>query len=145
MNRQRLAPWFVTGLLEGEGTFTYSRSGRQLLVVFMLRRPAADAALLERLRRFFGGIGKLYRIPARTATARTPSTTCCWKVTRPAELLRLLDHLDRFPFRGEKRKTYAIWREMVAIRAAYHRSPPPRELQDLAAALSAAVAAGRSR
>jgi hypothetical protein len=115
-------------------------------VVFLLRRPAGDATLLEQVRRFLGGIGRLYAIPGRAPGGDEPTAaTCCWKVTRPAELLPLVDHLDRFPLHGAKRKLYAIWREMVAVRAAYHRRPPPRELEDLAAALSRAVAARRSR
>src|SRR6266540_3811771 len=32
-----LNPWYVTGLVEGEGTFTYSRSGSHLALYFAVK------------------------------------------------------------------------------------------------------------
>jgi len=118
------APWYVTGLLEGQGVFTYSRSGRHLTVVFALRQPAGDRRLLDELRDFFGGAGRLY-------------TGGYWKVTRPRDLLRIVGHIDAFPLRGDRRRAYGVWRQMVFVKAAHLGRRAPRDLVDLARELSA--------
>src|SRR3954454_4331406 len=37
-----LDPWYVTGFVEGEGAFTYSRSGKQLALYFGLKLSRDD-------------------------------------------------------------------------------------------------------
>jgi hypothetical protein len=138
-----LDPWYVTGFVDGEGIFTYNRDrGRtRTAVVFAIRLVATDRAILESVRRFFGGSGRIYSAPKRAARRRAgfSKATCYFKVTRPAELLRIVDHFDRYPLQAQKRQVYDIWREMVFLRAAYHGGPQPAELDDLAAKLSATV------
>jgi hypothetical protein len=119
-------PWYVTGFAEAAGSFTYSRSGRQLMLVFAVRLPRANLKILEGFRSFFGGVGRVY---ARDS--------CSFRVTRPADLLRVVEHFDRYPLRGERREAYRVWREMVFLRATHHGSAPPEQLGKLAKALSA--------
>jgi hypothetical protein len=124
-SRGTLEPWFVTGFVEGEGAFTFSRSGRQLALYFALKRPAADRSLLEEIQAFFGGAGRLYAVGEGTVY---------YRVCRREELARVVTHFDRYPLRGEKAEAYRIWREMVALKQAFRR-PEREKLAELAEAL----------
>jgi len=118
-----LTPDYVTGLLESAGSFTFNRGKRQLTVVFGVRSRAANRPLVEDLRTFFGGIGRIYD---------TTRNTCFFRVNRPRELLRIVEHFDEHPLRGDKRNAFRIWREMVLLRATYAGSRAPGELNALA-------------
>jgi hypothetical protein len=133
-----ISPWYVTGFVEGAGSFTYNRSGNQLTLVFAVRLAQTNRPLLEQLQRFFGGIGKIYSTPvAREGErARPPRNVCYYRVNRTRELLRIVEQFDAYPLRGDKRKAFRLWREMVFLRATHHGSRPPDELYDLAAKLS---------
>jgi hypothetical protein len=98
----------VTGLVEGEGSFTYSRSGKQLAVYFTMKR---ELPILEDLQRFFGGIGTIY--DHRGARS--------WRVTHRHDLARLVVHFDRYPLRTHKADTYAVWREMVLLKQQFRK------------------------
>ena len=135
-----LDPWYVTGFVEGEGAFTFSRSGRQMALYFAVKLTAADRGILEALQDYFGGIGAIYQVAPRAAP--TPSSghtkaAAYFRVCRRRDLERVLDHFDAHPLRGVKAASYAIWREMVILKRAF-RSPPRAELDLLAARLSAA-------
>jgi hypothetical protein len=118
----------VTGFVSGVGSFTFHRSGRQLLLVFAVRLPARGRPLLESIRKFFRGSGKIYDVAA--------GASCYLRVNRSAELLRIVDHFERYPLRGAKRRGYEIWREMVLVKAAHFGGPSPPELDQLAEKLS---------
>ena len=135
-----LNPWYVTGFVDGEGAFTFSRSGRQLALYFAIKLTGAERELLERIREFFGGIGSIYDVGAREApTPRSGYTKAAvyYRVCRREDLERVVEHFDRYPLRGTKRASYAIWRQMVLLKRSF-RKPPREELEQLAAQLSAA-------
>ena len=121
----KFPPWYVTGFTESAGSFTFSRSGKQLLLVFAVRMPRPNRPLLESLGRFFRA-GRIY----------DAGRSCYYRVNRPIELLRVVDHFDHYPLRGEKQAAYRIWREMVYLKATHHGSRPPKRLDDLAGKLS---------
>jgi len=135
-----LDPWFVTGLVEGNGVFTYNRNRAQLAVVFAMRAPAGDLELLAAVRKFFGGAGRLYEPESQPGSGRH----AYYRITRHDHLLRVVEHLDRHRLRGRKKELYRIWREMVLLRSTYHRSRPPGELDELARALSDASTRDRA-
>ena len=128
---EKIPPWYVTGFAEGAGSFTFGRSGKQLLLVFAVRFPESNRPLLESIRRFFRA-GRIYGA----------GPGCYYRINRPTELLRVVDHFDRHPLRGEKQTAYRIWREMVYLRATHHGSRPPKRLDDLARKLSRTVRKG---
>jgi len=113
-------PWYVTGLIDGIGTFTYSRSGRQLAVYFAVK---TNHRLLEQLQGFFG-VGAVYNR--------------YFRVQRRDELPKILDHFDRYPL-SAKHEEYGIWREMVLAKQAF-RQPDRERLEALASQLSASRA-----
>jgi hypothetical protein len=135
-----LDPWYVTGFVEREGAFTFSRNGRQMALYFAIKLPAVDRPILEAIQAHFGGSGAIYQVAPRAAP--TPSSghtkaASYYRVTRQRDLEQVLDHFDRYPLQGTKAASYAIWREMVILKRAF-RNPPREELDDLASRLSAA-------
>jgi hypothetical protein len=135
-----LDPWYVTGFVEGEGAFTFSRSGRQMALYFAIKLTAADHAILEAIRDYFGGVGAIYGVKARAAPTPASGYTkaaAYYRVCRRQDLERVIDHFDRHPLRGAKAASYAIWRQMVILKRDF-RKPPREELEQLSAQLSAA-------
>ena len=59
-------PFYVTGFVDGEGSFsilvlkreTY-KTGWNIIPVFTINLNSRDTALLEKIQSFFGGIGKI--------------------------------------------------------------------------------------
>jgi len=139
-----LHPWFVTGFAERESTFTYSRSLRGLSLYFGVQFKPEDAALLRRVRNFFGDTGKIYtrRPPGETGGSKTGAHY--YRITRINELLRIVSHFDLYPFQGSKRESFEIWREMVVLKAGPESADAER-LNLLAAQLSSLVPPGRVR
>lgn len=126
-----LDPWYVTGFVEGAGTFTYSRNGKQMALYFAVKLPEADEPVLQELRDFFGGIGSIYVQRGRSSTL--------YRVCRREQLPVIVEHFDAYPLRGSKAAAYAIWREMVVLKQRF-RQPDRDALRDLAAQLSASYA-----
>lgn len=131
-----LNPWYVTGLLEGAGSFTFQRSRGHVTVVFVFRVRPADRPLLVALQRFFKGAGRIYRLERRGPAHRESTTSWLYRINRPRELARVIEHLDAFPLCGERRAAYASWREMVWLRAALHGASATPELVALTVAHS---------
>lgn len=134
-----LDPWYVTGFVEGEGTFTYSRNGKQLSLYFGLKLGEADEPILTAIQEFFGGIGSIYYVQPRGESAKGAAY---YRVCRREQLPVIVEHFDTYPLRGSKLVVYRIWREMVMLKQRF-RQPDRAELQDLAAQLSASYARGR--
>ena len=124
----------MTGFVDGEGAFTFSRSGRQISVYFAVKLPGADRALLEALQRFFGGVGRIYSVGGNGRMDATGASSY-YRVTRRDDLLRIVDHIDRYPLHTQKRAQYAIWRRMVVLKQEF-RKPDREALEELARALS---------
>lgn len=120
-SRGTLEPAWVTGFADAAGSFTYSRSSKQLALYFAVKVSTGDRTVLEDLQTFFDA-GRIYE-PAY------------FRVTRRQELVRVVDHFDRFPLRSSKREVYEVWREMVVAKQQFRR--PDRDLlADLATRLS---------
>ena len=112
-SRGTLSPEWVTGFVDAAGSFTYSRSSKQLALYFALKVPASDRQLLEEVRAYFGGIGRIY-------------SEAYFRVTRREQLMIVVEHFDRHPLQSSKRDAYELWREMVIAKQEFRR--PDREL-----------------
>jgi hypothetical protein len=142
-----LDPWYLTGFVEGEGAFTFSRNGKQLALYFAIKLTAQDSLLLEDIQSFFGGIGRIYSVVARAAPTPGSGHTKAarlYRVCRRDELPRIIEHFDRYPLRGTKAGSYAIWREMVVLKLESFRRPDREQMESLAARLSAASIRNRT-
>jgi hypothetical protein len=74
----------VTGLIDGVGSFTYSRSGKQLAVYFAVK-VSSGGEVLEDLKQFFGA-GAIY----------TTGPSNYFRIQKREELRQVLEHFDRF-------------------------------------------------
>jgi len=134
-----LDPWYVTGFVEGEGCFTYSRSGPRLALYFAIKLTGADAELLRAFQEFFRGIGRIYRVAPRTPRHRSGFTKAAayYRVCRCDELVKVVSHFDAYPLHGAKTSSYRIWRQMVLLKKEFG-GRRGQHLEPLAARLSAA-------
>ncbi len=120
-----LDPWYVTGLTEGEGSFTFSRSGRGVTLYFSLRARRGARPLVEGLRAFFDGAGRIYETGG----------SLYYRVTRRRELERVAAHFDVHRLRGPKADAYAVWRRLLHVKQSPRGERAFEELGVLAAEL----------
>lgn len=102
---ERLHPWYVTGLVEGEGSFVVSFSRRRRLKVGVETRPSFSVSqsegnleLLKRLRAFFRCGGIRYSRGDRTYKYEVRSVEDLVK--------RVLPHFQRYPLQGDKAQDF---------------------------------------
>src|SRR4051794_12482322 len=127
--RGSLDPWYVTGLAESAGSFTFNRTANNITLVFSVKVSERDRELLEELQSFFG-VGAIYGVRAsRSALFKTP---------RNDGLLVVEEHSPSYPLRTSKRTAGETGREMVALKPESSRRPPMEKLNALAEQLSAA-------
>jgi hypothetical protein len=134
-----LDPWYVTGLVDGEGCFTYSRSSKHLALYFSVKLTRADDLLLQALQDYFEGAGTIYRVRPRAATSGAGNTKAAsyYRVCRKEELRRIVEHFDTYPLRGAKAESFQIWRLMVLLKLEFPKTSRDH-LDSFAAKLSAA-------
>ena len=130
-----LDPHWVTGFTDGEGTFTYSRSGRQMALYFALKLSAVDGPTLEEIQTYFGGIGRIYDVKSPRDNSGATKSAKYYRVSHRDELAVIVDHFDRYPLRTRKRDSYEIWRMMVLLKRKF-RAPDREQLDELATKLS---------
>ena len=131
-----LSPWYITGFCEGEATFTYSRSGKNLGLYFAIKLNAEDKDLIEQIRDFFG-VGQIYKVKPRLPRAYSGNTSAAvyYRITRISHLERVVQHFDEYPLVGNKLAAYQIWKKMFLIKKKF-RNPNILKLLKLALALS---------
>ena len=142
-----IQPWYLTGLIELAGSFTYSRTDRNIVPYFALKLGEDDAALLDDVRAYLGGLGRIYAIASRRGAAdETESSprSHYYRVTRIEDLEVIVHHFDEYPLRGRKAEAYAIWREIVDLKRQRYRRPERERLDQLCGALSATASRKRS-
>jgi len=143
-----LNPYFVTGLTEGEGSFTYSRVSvdqRRLSLVFALSLTKDDYGLILSLREFFG-FGRIYWFGSRKTTEHSGNTRAkrFYRVTRMLDLYRLMKHFDTYPLQGHKGKVYEAWKDVLFYKSRTSLSRiDPQKLELLLAKLSILTNKGR--
>ena len=133
----------MTGFSDGEASFTFSRSSRQIALYFAIKLTATDRAMLEAIQVFFGGIGSIYTVAARATASGATKTAAMFRVTRVDELVRVVSHFDAYPLHSEKRVVYQVWRDMVEIKRDF-RGATREALEDLAIELSSRVPRNQS-
>ena len=131
-----ISPWYVTGLVDGDGTFTFSRSGNNMALYFGLKLTAQDKKVLELIQEFFGGIGRIYHVKARSNSSSNTKTATYFRVVRIDDLLLIIDHFDNYPLNSKKNEQFKIWKEMVMLKYNNFRRIPHTELEELAKKLS---------
>lgn len=119
---ETLNPWYVTGFCEGEATFTYSKSSNNIALYFAIKLTKEDAELVYKIYDFFKA-GRIYNVkplPPTSNSGYTKSATY-YKVTKVSDLEIIIDHFEKYPLQGSKRKRYNIWKEMVYLKRQFRR------------------------
>lgn len=121
----QLDPWFVSGFSDGQASFTYSRASAQKIeLYYAIKVTRSDGAILDSISEFFGGIGSLYDVKARTPRANSGHTKSAryFRVNRRDELPIIVGHFDAYPLKtAQKIIGYSIWREMVMLKQQYRK------------------------
>lgn len=116
---KRLHPWYVTGLVEGEGTFSVSFNRRRRLSVGIDTRPSfsvtlhhRDLDLLKALRAFFGcGAIRFNRADG----------TYKYEVRSVPDLAnKIVPHFEKYPLAGSKGEDFRKFAEIVRLVHAKH-------------------------
>ena len=110
-NKSILDPWFITGLVEGEGCFSISFSFRKKLNVGIETRPSfsislnqRDLELLKNVHEFFGCGAIRYSKGDRTYKFESRSVS---------DLTRLIiPHFQKYPLTGAKAEDFRIFADI---------------------------------
>ena len=107
-----LEPWFVTGLVDGEGCFSINvtnsdrcKTGFKVELFFAIGFHKKDKVLLERIRNFFG-VGSITKNGAEAIQYRVSSIK---------DLAKILDHFDKYPLLTQKLADYELFKQAFKL------------------------------
>lgn len=125
----KLEPWYVTGLCDGDGSFSYSRGKDRALAAlyFSVKLTEVDRPLLEHLQEYFGGAGTIYDVRPNLPKNNSGWTkrSLYYRVTHVQDLQAVVEHFDRYPSQGRRSEVYEVWRELYEIRRDWVRKKVP--------------------
>lgn len=108
----KLDPNFITGFIDGEGSFFVTfikdesyKSGWQIKTSFSIGLHKKDSVLLENIKSFFnvGGISK------------KGVNGVQYYVNSPKDLLIIEDHLEKYPLLTQKRADYILYKNILKL------------------------------
>lgn len=111
-NNFKFNPWWITGFIDGEGSFSIKISKReerktnwQVQLSFALGLHIKDLAILKSLQNYFkvGGIGK------------HGLKTVQFYVNSREDLAIILQHLNKFPLITKKRADFELFKEVLNL------------------------------
>lgn len=123
-----LNPWYVTGLVDGEGCFSFclntenkKRKGGFIskytywVTTFSINLRMDEIATLNRVKEFFGcgssGVTKSTKLNAGKF-----SGTAYFHVKSRVDLVtKIIPHFEKFPLQANKYMSYSYWKEAVTI------------------------------
>lgn len=114
-------PWFITGFSDGEAAFTFSSTCKAFTLYFSITQRADNKEILENIQKYFGGIGKIYLRKETLPTYNSGHTKAAayYRVCKQKELMRVIEHFDRYPLQSKKQDVYQVWREMAIEKTKY--------------------------
>lgn len=107
-----LNPYFVTGFSDGEASFIVtirkrpkSKSGWGIEAVYTIVLHLKDKAILESLRRYFGGRGNIYE----------GKDSVTYSVSSLKDLTWIIDHFDKYPLITQKKADFILFKQVVDL------------------------------
>lgn len=107
-----LNPWFVSGLIDAEGSFTVlvvkdsrRKLGWRIECKFQLGLHERDLLLLLQIKKFFGGIGNIYK----------SNKFNNYIISSNKELLILINHLKKYPLLTQKGGDFLLFKQVVEL------------------------------
>lgn len=104
-----LNPYYVTGLAECAGSFTYSRGKGSITLYFGIKSSTKDLPLLLKIKENFG-VGKVYR------GGRGVKQWAHYRVNKLGDLIKIVAHFEHYPLQGIKQHAFTTWQQMVACK-----------------------------
>ena len=119
IQKEKLNPHYVAGFIDGEGSFSVSigvhktlKRGFEVRPEFEIELRKDDQDILERICKTIGA-GKIYDC-SYERYGWYPHAK--FKITNQRDLIEhLFPFLDRYPLQAKKRKSYALFREIVIM------------------------------
>jgi hypothetical protein len=109
--KPKLEPFFVSGFTDAEGSFSVliyknskCKTGYLVKAVFQISLHEKDRALLYGIRDALGGVGKVYD---------RGKNACMYRVYTPEELIKVVDHFDKYPLLTKKRADFELFKSSV--------------------------------
>jgi len=111
-NSSNLNPWFVSGLIDAEGSFTVlivkdfrRKLGWRIECKFQIGLHERDLLLLLQVKEFFGGIGDIYK----------SNKLNNYIISSNKELLILVNHLKKYPLLTKKASDFILFKQVVKL------------------------------
>src|SRR5690606_33991358 len=109
----KLNPNYVTGFVDGEGSFIVKvlkrsrlRAGFEVQLCFQITSHPKDRALLERIRDYFGGVGSIHK---------EGSGCLQYRVSSNKDLNSIVKHFENFPLITQKYGDYLLFKSVLEI------------------------------
>lgn len=106
-NNEALHPDWVSGFIEGDGSFFITiRSKTNHVIAFLsIGLNIRDKFILVKIQEFFGGIGSIY--------LNSSNQVVEWKISQLAHLNSIIPHFNYYSLIGYKHLNFIIWSEIV--------------------------------
>lgn len=107
-------PWFWTGLIDAEGSFTIiidknknRKLGWRIQSKFKIGVHKRDLSLLLKLQEIWGGIGSIYLNPTRNMVN--------YSVDSNKDLTNLINHFEKYPLLTQKAADFILFKQVVKL------------------------------
>ena len=115
-------PWFITGLIDAEGSFSViidknksRKLGWRVQTKFQLGMHLRDILLITKVKDFFGGIGSIH--------ISQPLKKVNYSVDSILDLTKLIVHLENYPLHTQKAADFILFKEVIILmKNKYHLS-----------------------
>lgn len=110
----QINPWFWTGLIDGEGSFSIiidksetHTLGWRIQSKFQMGLHKRDLSLLLQLQQYLGGIGSIYK--------NSTINKVNYSIDSKKDLLNLINHLERCPLLTQKAADFILFKQVVEL------------------------------
>lgn len=107
-------PWFWTGLIDAEGSFTViidknikRKLGWRVQSKFQIGLHKNDLSLLLQLQQFWGGIGSILTDPTKNIVN--------YSIDSKKDLTILINHLEKYPLLTKKSADFILFKQVVKL------------------------------
>lgn len=109
-NKHKLNPFWVSGFVDGDGSFTtvLSREFQKITLSFEISLHSKDVAILYRIRYFFG---------CGNVTTRSNIKRSTYRVTSFKDINEIIiPHFKNYPLYTQKQLDFSIWAKIASLR-----------------------------
>ena len=113
-NNNNLNPYFITGFVDGEGSFSLIlakdkkyKLGWLVYPVFQISLHLKDKAVLELIQNYFNGIGSIFIEEKRNLVN--------FKVVSFKDLPIIIEHFDKYPLITQKQADYLLFKQAMEL------------------------------